>query len=471
MQPLWLYLHFPQLQLDKLYCQEQAAAATVILDAASNQIKQLNAAARQAGLQEGMGLGTAAALCHQLQVLQYQYALEQQQLQELAQGLYQITADITLVPPCGLLLRIHTMLALYQGIEGYWLALQGHLQQQKLSYYFATAHTPLAAKLLALSQHNQLLEDPEGLQQAIAQSPLVYSELSSNVLKQLARLNIHHMGDLLTIPRSELANRFAREVNLYLGKLQGDIPHPIVYFHPPQQFKRYLELMYDISQRDTLQHPLKQLFLELEQFLQIKDKVAQATQITLYQREAATLDIAVVAGQGEYKASRWLSLAELKLEQVQLQAPVFAVELQSQQEHLKTPEVSDLFSQQNHALNPQQLQAILRAKLGVDAVTGISLNNDPRPELSTLYPAQPPCQVPQIHMTALPQNRPAFLLTAPIPLQEKVTVYYGPERITCGWWDNHAICRDYFIARSSKGHWYWIFKTPKQQWFQHGVFS
>ena len=101
----WLYLYFPQLQLDKLLVLHSSTPATKTLSdkgkshhldltaplaivGADHQLLQLNSAARQAGLTLGMGLASAASLCHQLQLVSHQAEQEQQQLQQLAQLLY-----------------------------------------------------------------------------------------------------------------------------------------------------------------------------------------------------------------------------------------------------------------------------------------------------------------------------------------------------------------------------------------------
>ncbi len=110
---------------------------------------QLNSAARQAGLALGMGLASAASLCHQLQLVPHQAEQEQQQLQQLAQLLYQYCADIALQADSGLLLKLSPMLALYGGALQFWQQLQQVLQQAGYQYHFATAQQPLVARLLA----------------------------------------------------------------------------------------------------------------------------------------------------------------------------------------------------------------------------------------------------------------------------------------------------------------------------------
>lgn len=67
---LWLYLHFPSLQLDSLFSGEkQDEHPLIIVDEKTHKVIQANGLALDSGITLGMGLASAAALNHQLQVL------------------------------------------------------------------------------------------------------------------------------------------------------------------------------------------------------------------------------------------------------------------------------------------------------------------------------------------------------------------------------------------------------------------
>jgi protein ImuB len=78
--------------------------------------------------------------------------------------------------------------------------------------------------------------------------------------------------------------------------------------------------------------------------------------------------------------------------------------------------------------------------------------------------------------------RPAWLLERPralitrdaLPLHHgPLMLLAGPERIQSGWWDNHPVARDYFVARNTLGETCWIYRelSASRQWFLHGVFG
>jgi protein ImuB len=80
--------------------------------------------------------------------------------------------------------------------------------------------------------------------------------------------------------------------------------------------------------------------------------------------------------------------------------------------------------------------------------------------------------------------RPLWLLNEPVALAERdhrpwwhgpLTLLAGPERIETGWWDEHRVQRDYFIAQGESTGWVWIYRTrladADSGWFLQGVFG
>lgn len=469
MKTLWLYLHFPQLQMDTLFSQADSELPVVILDNRKNSVLQLNQPARDAGIQIGMGLGTCAALAQDVNVLPYRADTEHGTLNELAESLYIVTSDISLYPPNGLLLRIHHMLNLYGGLRPYWHAVKLKLDHHRLNYHFATGHSPYAARILAKEAWNTVTDSSEKLNQALRACDLVLTDLPEKIIQKLDRVGIRKIADLLALPLKELAKRFDIEVVTYLGRLTGEFHHPVRYFQPQDHFHRYLELLFDIQHVETLEHPLKHMLKSLEQFLKIRDQVTRQLNLTLHQRDADDLAITIGSAQGEYLTQHWLNLSKLHFESISLGAPVYAITLSTGDTEQHQRDANGLFDQRRGALSYFQLISLLQAKMGKQAVQQPRVQDDYRPEIVNTYHA-PECE----SHTTLPRLqvlRPSFLLPVPQQLREQVTLVSGPERISTGWWDNHHVTRDYFIARSETGSWYWVYRTPQQKWFLHGIFS
>lgn len=469
---LWIYLYFPKLQLDRrFFLEEEKAQAAIIVDGQDSHVVQLNQPAEEAGIALGMGLGTAASLCHPLQVLPHQAEVEQQKLEEIAHWLYMVTSDITLFSSNGILLRVTNMLSLYSGLEKYWQVVQQHLAKLEVEFHFSTGYSPLMAQVLAENGLNQLCDIPAQLAQLIRSYPLTATQLSPKVAERLQRVGIKQLKHLLDLPMAELAKRFDIDLVNFVGRLTGQFKHPVTFYHPKHPFKRHLDLLYEIENVQWLEKPLYQLFVQLEAYLKLRDQLAHELTLSLRPRDGEPLILTLHSAQGDYQADKWQQLSQLNLESIKLTAPVLSISLTATQVAAQQGQARDLFSgnREQGQSSPLELVSLLQAKLGQEAVKGIGLGNDARPEMANQYctPLAKQLDV-QIDAKAL---RPNILLPSPQPLSEPVTIIQGPERIATGWWDNNPIVRDYFIAHSQIGRWLWVFRTPQQQWFLHGYFS
>ncbi|WP_394176797.1 Y-family DNA polymerase [Thalassotalea litorea] len=468
---LWLYLHFPSLQLDSLY-QADHALPIAIVHGRKSEVLQCNKRAVESGIKIGMGLGSAAALCQNLQVLAYDEKQEKARLTRIAQWLYLVTADISLCAPNGLLLRVSHMLSLYQGLDNYWQVLTNHLQQLTLRYEFGCGHSPYAARLLAMGGCSQLTDNKEKINNLLNPLPLQLTDLSDKVINHLNRVGVQCLGELLRLPLTDIAKRFDIELVTYIGRLSGQLKHPLEFYHPPEQFKHYLELMFEISNLQYLQKPLLKVLHLLEQFLRFRDKRAGQLNIELHLRDTDSVQFQVHSAEGEYLAQQWQELSQLTLESIKVSAPVIAITIEATQIRGNDFRVVDMFSKHCGAISANELVSRLQAKLGKNRVHGITQIDDHRPELASI--PCPPLQKSATRKKTQPRQsvlRPSFILPQPIPVQEKMHIQHGPERIVAGWWDKQPMMRDYFIARNTKGQWLWIYRTPGQHWFVHGLFS
>lgn len=464
---LWLYLHFPRLQLDTLFSGSDEQPIAIVH---KGQITQLNEMAKKAGLKQGMGLGNAAALCHHLQVHPYQADIEEQRLYEIAQWLYMVTADIALFPPSGILLRASNMLTLYDGLAHYWLAITSLLKTLSIEFWFSSGYSPSAARLLAQAKFNQIIDDRKKIDRQLSAYPLQATELKKSTVEKLNRVGVRCLGDLIKLDMSDLARRFDIELVNYIGQLIGRFKHPVSFYTPPEMFKRSLELLYEVDNFQWLEKPLYQLLLQLENFLKLREKVAYELTLTLLHRDKHPhqAEILFTSAQGDYLASKWQRLSQLTLESVKLEAPVVGIILSANRIGPQHTTESDLFDGQKGSLSPLELISLLQAKLGTDAIQGVRQTTDPRPENTTQL--CPPLETHPI-LKNIPKIRPSLLLPSPVPLEEKVSIIRGPERVATGWWDGREVIRDYFIARTPQGALLWVFRTPEKHWFVHGLFS
>lgn len=464
---VWIYLHFPALQLDALYS-EASDKPLAIVEPKRFKVVQYNALAAEQGIEFDMGLGSASALCHQLQVHPYDEKIEQQTLIDIAQWLYMVTSDIALFPPQGILLKATDMLSLYGDLDTYWQRVSQHLDQLGFRYLYSSGFSPFSAMLLAKSGRALLSQDKTKIRDTMNHFPLTATELDSKQVEKLSRVGVNTLQDLLNLPMQDIARRFNIELVNYVGRLLGQFKHPIEFYHPPEKFHSHLELLFDIENIQWLEKPLTKLLDKLELFLTLRNQVAYELELSLHQRDHPDGSITFTSACGDYYAKRWQRLCQLTMESIKLDAPVHGLTLTLIRSGELEANSQDIFSGHKGQQSELELIGLLQAKLGKESVRKVALTGDPRPEKSTLLcmpdttiPAQPQIQ----------RLRPFMMLPTPEPLAEQVSIVQGPERFVTGWWDGDDMTRDYFIARSQTGRWLWVYRNPQKQWFLHGLFS
>ncbi|QIA63718.1 DNA polymerase Y family protein [Vibrio astriarenae] len=472
---LWIYLHFPCLQLNTLFTDqsENEEQATIIVDTRQHCVVQANSLALEHGVKLGMGLGSASALCAQLNVHPYDEKIEVQRLNQVAQWLYLVTSDIALYAPNGLLLKASNMLTLYSDLNRYWEVIEQHLEPLRLSYQFATGFSPFSAMLLAKKGINQITSCHETTLNYLSKQSLNLSELESKQVEQLNRVGIKNFSELLKIPLKEVARRFNIDLVNYVGRLLGQLSHPVPFFQPQEAFESSLELLYDIENIQWLYRPLTRLLQQLETFLTLRNRVAYELRLTLSQRDAAPESIIFTSGGGDYRHEKWQKLCGLTLESVKLSGPVYHLTLKAIRTGQMNQDYIDIFDGDKGNRNGADLIALLQAKLGNHNVTRPIPNADHRPEKSTRFEHADRSIKGSQDAQAMTINRlrPTRLINPPAPLAHKIELVHGPERIVTGWWDGEVITRDYFVALTPQSEWLWVFRTEQKQWFLHGYFS
>ncbi len=475
----WLYLYFPNLQLDSSLSSDENRRGNLAPCALIKQglIVQTNQAARQAGIRLGSGLAQAALLCSDLSISDHQPQLEQQLLKQLAYDLYQLSATLYLYPPQGILVYSQDMRRLYKDQQTYWQTLQAPLQQRQLEYHYASAHTPLAAQLLAQAGRDRLCNNINEAKQLVGQLAIEHSGLESKLIEQLQRLGVQLIRQAQSLPSKALGKRLGQQLISHLHALHTSQPPQQGTYRPRQHFNQQLPLLYEVEHSPSLRFPLLRLLQDLEGFLYARQWQVASLHVGLGYRDKHKDWLMIGNGSPEYQAKVWLDLIMLRLEQIQLQQPVTSLHIKGRQYSPWQAHTASLFEERKHgALTPGQLLGRLQNKLGNHAVQQLQLHDDYRPEqAASSVQAQQLNLNNQAKQMVVNAPRPSILLPLPQALPHKPRYGWlyiqGPERIQSGWWDNHAICRDYFIARNPQGQLCWLFRNHQEEWFLHGYFA
>lgn len=507
MKALWLYLSFPALQLDLLFQSQStglqpdnehappaaglpdlAGRPVVLIHPRQLKVCQLCPLAYAAGIRTGQPLAQACALSASLQVLPWRAQQERTQLQQLADEAYQLCADLALsAKDCALWLRLDPMLQLYGGLSAITERIRSWLDQRCIRYQSGRGSTPEAARLLCLHARHPAPATAEAEQAALDQCPLSLLDIDEHSRHQLQRLGLQQLGQLRKLPAAELNQRFGPALLTSLAQLTDPTASTaLCSYQPAEQFSQLLELRFQAEQSQYLVRPLALLLKRLEHYLYQRNQSCYRLELRLLLRDQPPRVLTLQSPQAEAQACHWLTLWQLRLEALQLPAPVLAMQLTAQDYCEQAAFQQDLYAGKQGCYTTEQLLGLLQARLGAESLLRPVLAPSHLPEYAGLQQSAPfdraltPNSAPAADGKSLlaneprlfaPDARPAFVYPTPQPLHETVRFQGTAERLQSHWWHADMPARDYRIGQNSKGQWLWVYRDEQQRWFIHGVFA
>ncbi len=473
----WLCIRVPQLPLEIFSRSGDQALPLAVSDHAQRaSVLFCNEAAQKRGVCPGLAVAAARALAHELVVWPRDHAAEREALHGLAAWACQFSPQVSLYPPCALLLEVQGSLTLFGGRAALLERLHTGLARLGYKTRLAGAPTPLAAWSLACCQREHHVEARQQLSAVLAPLPVSVLDWDQALLDRLDGIGVRRLGEVFRLPRDGLARRFGRHSLLYLDRLLGRVPDPQTLYQPPLQFKRRLLLPAEIAQAQALLFALQRLILELCGWLQGQGAAVQTLDIALVHREARLTPLCITVHRESRDAEQFTTLLRERLERLVLQDPVIEIELRAGRIVKLDAQSLDLFGKAAEQGRVDLLDR-LRARLGEQAVRGISAIAEHRPEYAWSY-SDPGTS----RQDSNGRERPLWLLSVPRRLktrngrpqwQGELKLQAGRERIESGWWDGQDIARDYFIAVNPSGSCYWIYRelTGERHWYLQGVFE
>lgn len=476
----WLCLHLPQLPLDVLSRGSPAAEPRAVIrgEGPGSQILLCNSQAAALGVRPGLPVGAAHALAEGLRVHARDEAAERAALEGVAAWAGEFTSLVSLAPPCAVLLEVGGSLALFGGEQALTQKVRAGLAALGYHTRLALAPTPLGATLLTRAGCDAFVLKKSALTKALGPLPLAVLEPEAGEFAALRAMGVRTLGDCLRLPRDGLARRFGPRLLQVLDRALGRRPDPRPPFEPPPRFDSRLLLPVEVSEAEALLFAARRLVLELCGMLRSRGGGVQSLVLRLFHRAQAVTPIPLGLVAPSRDAQHLLGLLRERLERVQLIAPVREVGLAADAILPLDATHLDLFGGPGApGMAPAALIERLRARLGDEAVQGLCLAPEHRPERAWRY-----CAPGASGPAAAFGPRPLWLLAEPVPLE---AVSGGPdlagrlalerehERIESGWWDGGDVRRDYFVARDKGGARLWLFREGggRGRWFLHGIFD
>ena len=398
-----------------------------------------------------------------LQALSRGHALpepEREALEAVAAWACRFTPRVSLEPPQGLLLEVEGSLRYYGGRRQLLKKLLTGLAEIGFEARFALASTARAALWRAAGGGGTL----ETL-------PVESIGLEAEALELLSSFGVKTLGELLRLPREGVALRFGEGLLQELDRACGKAPEARRFFVLPARFSARLELPVAVEVAENVLFVARRLLAALEGFLAARHAGVRCFSLNLLHRDLAATEIKVglaAAGRG---AGHFARLLRERLSRMTLAAPVEAVRLEAAELELVPGANGDLLGDaQGGGEEWLRLVERLQARLGDQAVHGLGLHPDHRPERAWLCVS--PGEKNPVQEEIQTGPRPLWLLEPPRRLAEgEFELLAGPERIESGWWDGAEARRDYFIAQTGECSLAWIYREHRGEWFLHGFFA
>jgi len=416
----------------------------------------------------------------------------QAMLERLSLYAQRFTPWVSIDPPNALLLEIRgsvklfgSLAALHADIDALWSGLRLHAQS-------STAPSTLAALWLARAGQKALIEDPGLLAGRLSALPLACTSWENPLLCTLRTLGLSRIGELMRLPRAGIARRFGPARVLDLDIALARAPAPRRAFVARERFRERCDFEMEAETVLYVEKALDPLIERCARFLRERQAGVQALELKLHHRARPLTRIRLGLASVTGDPRRLEDVARHRLSRLELAAPVLSLELLSgrlQPLSAGSLEVFACLSGADGRDTAPQLVERLRARLGEQAVYGISSVSEHRPEAAwRRVPALRAQVVPRkgarpSSRTAQPQDmpRPVWLLNEPARLPDpdveqlhrnRSMLEEGPERIESGWWDGKDAARDYYIVRQAGGARLWVFQDRRSRcWYVHGVFA
>ena len=513
---LWIALHCPALSLDWIERRFPAplipAMAATIRRGNQLHILQANKAAQQRGITIHQPLASALALFPDLVVVEHDLDEERKALHEAACAALRFTPHIVM-QHSGLIAEISASLKLFGGLKQLCQSLTQTVAAQGLQLRSGAAPTAGGAWLLAQSAPLRTVINGAGarFRSLLDALPVDLLDSAQPHLGVIRGIGCKTLADLRQLPRSGMAQRFGPELLAELDQAYGNSPDPQKWFEAPQAFRQKMELMAQVEGVELLLISIQRMIEQMCGWLASRHAAVLEFSFILHHEHShrqphPPTSVNIRLSERSSDPVHLMVLLRERLGRTTIVAPICALELEANEITAGESQNLKLFpAAQSEATSLNRFIEKLSSRLGSQAITGLAIIPDHRPECSQRHQpfqlrgasseagkannaARGKPVVPQKstrHSASFP-NRPAWLMEKPmeLKLQRRQPVYgsllkllAGPERIEAGWWDDAMVARDYFIAENELGQLLWIYREPNPvvksnvRWYLQGFFG
>jgi protein ImuB len=480
------------------------------------QIFALDDKASALGLEIGLPLANARAICPELTVFDADEAADARTLDGIADWCDRFTPLVAIDPPHGLFLDITGCTHLFGGERALMQAIIDALTQRGFAVSAAIAGSSVCARTMTRCVSGRIVADGK---EAEAVSPLPISALGVDeaITRGLRRAGLKTIGDVALRAPSEITARFGAGFTTLLAHALGQGDAPISPRKPSPDYiveKRFAE---PIATDGVIAATLSRLAAMLVTSMERQGKGARRLEASFFRTDGAVRAISVDTGRPVTNPEVIDRLFRERLDALNDPLdPGFGfdlIRLSASRTEIVVQQQRDLDANIHDSDELAALIDRIAARIGGRRVV-VHLPQDTHiPERAVLAsPAQH--HLAAAAQAAWPQRvegepplRPLRLFEKPEPIKvpfatvpdgpphhftwrralHAVVRVEGPERIAMEWWkqDGKTLTRDYFRVEDEAGLRFWIYRdglygselvTEEGQpapanWFVHGLFA
>jgi protein ImuB len=479
------------------------------------QISALDDAAARLGLEIGLPLANARAVCPDIQVFDADAAADAQTLNAIADWCDRFTPLVALDSPHGLFLDITGCAHLFGGEAALMQMVCSALTRQGFAVSAAIAGTSICARTMNRHVHGRVIGCGE---EADAVRPLPVFALGADdaITRGLRRAGLKTIGDVAARARHEITARFGAEFTTLLEQALGQGDAPISPRKPLPDYiveKRFAE---PVSTDEVISATLSRLARTLIATMERHGKGARRLEASFFRTDGAVRAIMVDTGQPVTRVEVMDRLFRERLDALSDPLdPGFGfdlVRLSASRTEIVVQQQRDLDANVHDNDELAALIDRIAARIGGRRVV-VHLPQDAHiPERAALaVPAQHhlaaaalaawPARVegePPLRPLRLFERPEIIKVIAQVPdgpparfqwrrATHTVMRVEGPERVAMEWWRSQGkmLTRDYFRVEDEEGSRFWLYrdglydreieqqegKVIQPNWFMHGLFA
>jgi protein ImuB len=480
------------------------------------QISALDDAAARLGLEIGLPLANARAICPQLQVFDADEVTDARALNVIADWCDRFTPLVALDTPHGLFLDITGCAHLFGGEAALMQIICEALTRQGFAVSAGIASTSICARTMTRYSSGQIIREGE---EADAVRPLPVFALGAEdaITRGLRRAGLKTIGDVASRARHEITARFGAGFTTLLEQALGQGDAPISPRKPLPDYiveKRFPE---PVATEGVIAATLSRLAQTLVTAMDQQGKGARRLEASFFRTDGAVRTIVVETGQPVTKPNVMDRLFRERLDALNDPLdPGFGfdlIRLSASRTEIVVQQQRDLDANVHDNDELAALIDRIAARIGGRRVV-VHLPQDTHiPERAVLAAPAQHHLAAAMHVAwparveGEPPLRPLRLFEKPEPIKvpfatvpdgpphhftwrradHAVVRVEGPERIAMEWWKHNGqtLTRDYFRVEDDAGLRFWIYrdglygselvtdegKPAPSNWFMHGLFA